>query len=89
MVLSARFQRASLANEPPPLVRRNYEQITLSDAMVDEFSVAGTPADVREKIRRFDGVVDEVVLTVPSFQISEERVAENLALLTEHCAPGA
>ncbi len=29
-------------------------------------------------LRRFDGVVDEVVLTVPSFRISPERVAENL-----------
>ena len=59
----------------------------VTDAMVDEFSVAGTPQQVAEKLARYDGVVDEVVLTVPSFQISEERVAENLALLTEHCAP--
>ena len=61
----------------------------VTDAMVDELSVAGTPAQVAEKLRRFDGVVDEVVLTVPSFQISPERVAENLALLTAHCGPGA
>ena len=61
----------------------------VSDAMIDELSVAGTPAQVAEKLRRFDGVVDEVVLTVPSFQISPERVAENLALLTAHCGPRA
>ncbi|MSW96511.1 MAG: LLM class flavin-dependent oxidoreductase [Actinobacteria bacterium] len=61
----------------------------VSDAMVDELSVAGTPAQVAEKLRRFDGIVDEVVMTVPSFQISPERVAENLALITAHCAPGS
>jgi alkanesulfonate monooxygenase SsuD/methylene tetrahydromethanopterin reductase-like flavin-dependent oxidoreductase (luciferase family) len=59
----------------------------VTDAMVDELSVAGTPAQVVDKLRRFDGVVDEVVLTVPSFRTSPERVAENLALLTAHCGP--
>jgi probable F420-dependent oxidoreductase len=59
----------------------------VTDEMVDALSVAGTPAQVAERVHRYDGVVDEVVLTVPSFQISEERVAENLALLTAHCAP--
>jgi probable F420-dependent oxidoreductase len=60
----------------------------VTDAMVDELSVAGTPDQVNDRLRRFDGIVDEVVLTVPSFRISPERVAENLALLTQHCAPG-
>jgi probable F420-dependent oxidoreductase len=59
----------------------------VSEAMVDEFASAGTPAEVDAKLRRYDGVVDEVVLSVPSFQVSDERVAENLALLTEGCAP--
>lgn len=58
----------------------------VSDAMIDEFSVAGTPAQVNERLRRFEGIVDEVVLFPPSFRISQERVAENLSLLTEHCA---
>lgn len=59
----------------------------VSEPMVDEFAAAGTPEEVDAKLRRYDGVVDEVVLSVPSFQVSDERVAENLALLTEHCAP--
>ena len=62
---------------------------SVTDAMIDEFSVAGTPQQVRERLRRFDGVVDEVVLTVPSFRTSPERVAENLELLTAACAPGS
>jgi probable F420-dependent oxidoreductase len=59
----------------------------VSDPMIDEFAVAGTPQQVREGLRRFDGVVDEVVLSPPSFRITPERAAEMLATLTEHCAP--
>jgi probable F420-dependent oxidoreductase len=61
----------------------------VSDAMVDEFASAGTPSQVREGLRRYDGLVDELVLTTPSFRITPERVAENLAALIEHCAPGS
>jgi probable F420-dependent oxidoreductase len=59
----------------------------VSEPMVDQFAAAGTPGEVERKLRRYDGVVDEVVLSVPSFQVSDERVAENLALLTAGCAP--
>jgi alkanesulfonate monooxygenase SsuD/methylene tetrahydromethanopterin reductase-like flavin-dependent oxidoreductase (luciferase family) len=61
----------------------------VSAAMVDEFASAGTPAEVAERLRRYDGVVDEVVLSVPSFRVSPERVAENLSLLNSACAPQA
>jgi probable F420-dependent oxidoreductase len=59
----------------------------VSEAMIDEFAAAGTPEEVDAALRRYDGVVDEVVLSVPSFQVTDERVAENLAMLTERCAP--
>jgi probable F420-dependent oxidoreductase len=59
----------------------------VTEPMVDEFAAAGTPDEVDAQLRRYDGVVDEVVLSVPSFQVPDERVAENLALLTERCAP--
>jgi probable F420-dependent oxidoreductase len=59
----------------------------VSEPMIDEFAAAGTPEEVDAALRRYDGVVDEVVLSVPSFQVTDERVAENLALLTERCAP--
>jgi probable F420-dependent oxidoreductase len=59
----------------------------VSAPMVAEFAAAGTPAEVAEQLRRYEGVVDEVVLSVPSFQVGPERVAENVALLTAACAP--
>lgn len=59
----------------------------VTDAMVDEFAVAGTPAQVNERLGRFDGLVDEIILFPPSFRVGPERVAENLAVLTAHCAP--
>lgn len=60
----------------------------VSEPMIDEFAAAGTAEEVDAQLRRYDGVVDEVVLSVPSFQVTDERVAENLALLSGRCAPG-
>jgi enoyl-CoA hydratase/carnithine racemase len=59
----------------------------VTKAIVDELAVAGTPDEVREQLRRCDGIVDEVVLSPPSFRVPPERVAENLATLTRCCAP--
>jgi probable F420-dependent oxidoreductase len=61
----------------------------VTDAMVDEFALAGTPAQVREAVRRFDGLVDEVALMTPSFQITPERSSEMLSDLIAACAPNA
>jgi alkanesulfonate monooxygenase SsuD/methylene tetrahydromethanopterin reductase-like flavin-dependent oxidoreductase (luciferase family) len=58
----------------------------VTEAMVDDLAVAGTPDEVAEQLRRFDDVVDEVVLSPPTFRVTPERVAENLATLTAHCA---
>ena len=57
----------------------------VSEDMVDEFAVAGTPAQVGARLRRYDGLADHVVLFPPSFRIEPERVAENLALLIDTC----
>ncbi len=59
----------------------------VTEPMVDEFAVAGTPQQVAAALRRFDGVADHVILSPPSFRVTPERVAENLATLVEHCAP--
>lgn len=59
----------------------------VTEEMVDEFAVAGTPARVRDGLARFRGVADEIVLFPPSFRVPPERVQENLATLIEHCAP--
>ena len=61
----------------------------VSDAMVDEFAVAGTPAQVADKLARWDGVVDEIVLSPPSFRVTPDRVEAHLHALIEGCAPQA
>lgn len=61
----------------------------VSDPMIDEFALAGSPSHVREQLRRFHGLVDEVVLTVPSFGIAPGRGGEILNRLIEHCGPQA
>jgi probable F420-dependent oxidoreductase len=57
----------------------------VSEDMVDEFAVAGTPAQVSARLRRYDALADHVVLFPPSFRIEPERVAENLAMLIDTC----
>jgi probable F420-dependent oxidoreductase len=61
----------------------------VTDPMIDELACAGTPPQVRDKLRRYDGLVDEVALSPPSFQISPERAEEILTGLIEHCGPDA
>lgn len=62
---------------------------TVSDSMIDEFSVPRTPAQVKERLTRFDGLVDEVIPLPPSFRVDADQEAENLAMLTAHCGPDA
>jgi probable F420-dependent oxidoreductase len=47
------------------------------DAMVDALAVAGTPADVRAQLRRYEGVLDHAILYTPSFGLTPERVRES------------
>ncbi len=61
----------------------------VTDAMVDELALAGTPAQVAEGLRRWDGVVDHVALSPPTFRVPPERVAGNLRALIAACAPEA
>jgi alkanesulfonate monooxygenase SsuD/methylene tetrahydromethanopterin reductase-like flavin-dependent oxidoreductase (luciferase family) len=58
----------------------------VTEAMVDVLAVAGTPEEVAVGLRRYDGLVDEVVLSPPTFRVPPERVAANLATLIECCA---
>jgi len=60
----------------------------VTEEMVDALAVAGTPSQVAEGRRRCDGLVDEVILSPPSFRVPPECVAANLAALIAHCAPG-
>jgi len=59
------------------------------DAMIDQLAVVGTPADVRSALRRYEGLLDHVILYTPSFRLDPERVRENALGLIEACAPGS
>jgi probable F420-dependent oxidoreductase len=57
------------------------------DEMIDALAVAGTPAQVAERLRRYDGVLDHVIVYPPSFRLSPERCDELVCGLLEHAAP--
>jgi len=59
------------------------------DAMIDQLAVVGTPGDVRSALRRYEGLLDHVILYTPSFRLDPERVRENALGLIEACAPGS
>lgn len=49
----------------------------VSDEMAETFGIFGTADEVREKIKRFDGVVDEVVLGGPWYRVEPQRLIAN------------
>jgi alkanesulfonate monooxygenase SsuD/methylene tetrahydromethanopterin reductase-like flavin-dependent oxidoreductase (luciferase family) len=59
----------------------------VTDDMVDQIAVAGTPDECREQLARYDGLLDHVLLYPPSFGVRHERVTENYRLIRETFAP--
>ncbi|GAA5174289.1 LLM class flavin-dependent oxidoreductase [Pseudonocardia eucalypti] len=57
------------------------------DEMIDALAVAGTPSQVAERLRRYDGVLDHVIVYPPSFRLDAHRCDELVAQLLEHAAP--
>lgn len=55
----------------------------IPDEMVDEIAVAGTPDEVRERLRAWDSLAGEVLLYSPTFTLSEGRVQENLDAIVD------
>ena len=49
----------------------------VTDAMVAEITLAGSPAEVREQLHRYDGLLDFVMIYSPSFALSPETVIAN------------
>ena len=78
---AASIQDAFRARDVEAMVR------AVSEDMIDEFAIAGTPEQVCDGLRRFDGIVDHVVLAPPSFRITPQRATEIVATLLLHCAP--
>lgn len=50
----------------------------VTDDMIDVMGVAGTANDVRDGLRRYEGVLDHIMLYPPSVGVSPERVHDNL-----------
>ena len=57
--------------------------------MVDTLAVAGTPEEVREGVRRFEGVADRVILGSAWVGPDPDRLRAGYDLLVETFAPGA
>jgi probable F420-dependent oxidoreductase len=56
------------------------------ERMVDALAVAGTPRDVRDGLRRYEGLLDHAILYSPSFTLTPERVQASALGLIEACA---
>ena len=59
----------------------------VTDDMIEEIAIAGTPAECREQLRRYEPLLDHALLYPPSFGVKHERVIENYALIRETFAP--
>jgi len=55
----------------------------VSDDMVDQIAVTGTPDECREKLRAYEGLLDHALLYPPGIGVRPERVSENYRLIRE------
>ena len=61
----------------------------VSDEMVDQIAVAGTPDDCRGQLARYEGLLDHVLLYPPGIGIKPDRVKENYRLIADTFGPAA
>jgi probable F420-dependent oxidoreductase len=59
----------------------------VTDEMIDEFAATGTAQQIDEHLRRFDGLVDRLILFPPSFNVPPERANRTAEALIDQCAP--
>lgn len=45
----------------------------ITDEMVDAYALAGTPEEVRDRLRKLDGLSDTIILEPPSWQLDREE----------------
>ena len=55
----------------------------VSDDMLDQIAITGTPEDCEKQLARYDGLLDHVLLYPPSVGVSPDRVKENYKLMME------
>ena len=62
----------------------------VTDEMIDAIAIAGTPDEVRDQIRQWDGLAEHILFYSPSIGMKQERTMENLVAITECFAvPGS
>jgi alkanesulfonate monooxygenase SsuD/methylene tetrahydromethanopterin reductase-like flavin-dependent oxidoreductase (luciferase family) len=59
----------------------------ITDEMVETYAVAGTPDEVRDKLARFEGLVDEVYLGPPWASPDLVRTSETFDAIIDTFAP--
>lgn len=57
------------------------------EKMIDALGVAGTAQDVRDGLRRYEGLLDHAILYTPSFGLDPRRVRESVLGLIDAVAP--
>jgi alkanesulfonate monooxygenase SsuD/methylene tetrahydromethanopterin reductase-like flavin-dependent oxidoreductase (luciferase family) len=55
----------------------------VTDDMVEQIAIAGTPDECRKQLEKWDGLIDLPILYTPTAGISSARVMENHRLLVE------
>jgi alkanesulfonate monooxygenase SsuD/methylene tetrahydromethanopterin reductase-like flavin-dependent oxidoreductase (luciferase family) len=57
----------------------------VSDDMVDQIAIAGTPNECEQQLARYEGLLDHVLFYPPSFAVKPARLLENYALIRDVC----
>jgi len=55
----------------------------VTDEMVDQIAIAGTPDEVRDQLKAWEGLAEHVLLYTPSIGLKGERVQENLDAIVD------
>ena len=55
----------------------------VTDDMVEQIAIAGTPDECREQIKKWEGLIDLPILYTPTAGVRAERVLENHRLIVE------
>jgi probable F420-dependent oxidoreductase len=55
----------------------------VSDEMLAQTAIAGTPDDCRRQLEAYDGLVDTAMLYAPTFGVDPQRVSENHRLIID------
>jgi alkanesulfonate monooxygenase SsuD/methylene tetrahydromethanopterin reductase-like flavin-dependent oxidoreductase (luciferase family) len=55
----------------------------VSDEMIDAIAITGRPDEVRDQLRQWDGLSEQVLLYPPTVGVAHERVSENLDAMVD------